>query len=68
MYTFLTDPCTTDGMRLATLFERKDSPGRRTMSLFLYRLIGAAMLDAGMYEGIEADRHVTIQAMATVLL
>ena len=38
------------------------------MSLFLYRLIGAAMLDAGMYEGIEADRHVTIQAMATVLL
>ena len=38
------------------------------MSLFLYRMIGAAMLDAGMYEGIEADRHVTIQAMATVLL
>jgi len=38
------------------------------MGLFLYRLIGAAMLDAGMYEGIEADRHVTIQALATVLL
>lgn len=26
------------------------------------------MLDAGMYEGIEADRHVTTQALATVLL
>ncbi len=38
------------------------------MSLFLYRLFGAAMLDAAMYEGIEADRHVTTQAMATVLL
>ena len=38
------------------------------MSLFLYRLMGAAMLDAGMYEGIEADRHITMQAMATVLL
>jgi hypothetical protein len=41
---------------------------RQTMSLFLYRLIGAAMLDAGMYEEIEADRHVNIQAMATVIL
>jgi hypothetical protein len=38
------------------------------MSLFLYRLIGAAMLDAAMYEGIEADRRITTQAMATVLL
>jgi hypothetical protein len=38
------------------------------MSLFLYRLMGAAVLDAGMYEGIEADRHITMQAVATVLL
>jgi hypothetical protein len=35
--------------------------------LFLYRLIGAAMLDRSMYEGIEADRSVTGQAAAAVL-
>jgi len=35
---------------------------------FLYRLAGAAMLDAGMYEGIEADRHATWQATLTVIL
>jgi hypothetical protein len=40
------------------------------MALFLYRLIGAAVLDAGMYEGIEADRSrsTTWQAFATVVL
>ena len=38
------------------------------MGLFAYRLLGAAMLDAGMYEGIEADRKTTRQAMAVVLL
>ena len=38
------------------------------MGLYLYRLIGAAMLDAGMYEGIEADRTTTVQAGMTVLL
>jgi hypothetical protein len=38
------------------------------MSLFLYRLIGAAMLNGAMYEAVEADRRVTKQAMATVLL
>lgn len=38
------------------------------MGLFFYRLMGAAMLDASMYEGIEADRSVTGQAAAAVLL
>jgi hypothetical protein len=38
------------------------------MGLYLYRLMGAAMLDAGMYEGIEADRTTTVQAGTTVLL
>jgi hypothetical protein len=38
------------------------------MSLYAYRLLGAAMLDAGMYEGIEADRKTTVQALATVVL
>jgi hypothetical protein len=30
--------------------------------------MGAALLDAGVYEGIEADRHVTGQAAAVVVL
>jgi hypothetical protein len=38
------------------------------MALFAYRLFGAAMLDPGVYEGIEADRSATRQALATVLL
>lgn len=38
------------------------------MTLFLYRLIGAAMLDHAMYEGIEADRSITWQAALAVLL
>jgi Yip1 domain len=38
------------------------------MGLFLYRLMGAAMLDASMYEGVEADQHATWQAMLTVIL
>lgn len=38
------------------------------MGMFAYRLLGAAMLDAGMYEGIEADRRTTNQALAAVLL
>jgi hypothetical protein len=38
------------------------------MGLYLYRLMGAAMLDAGMYEGIEADRHTNLQATITVVL
>lgn len=38
------------------------------MTLFFYRLMGAAMLDASMYEGLEADRSVTIQAALVVLL
>lgn len=38
------------------------------MGLFAYRLLGAAMLDAGMYEGIEADRRTTMQALTAVML
>lgn len=38
------------------------------MSLFFYRLMGAAMLDGSMYEGLEADRSLTGQAAAAVLL
>jgi hypothetical protein len=42
--------------------------GSDTMTLFFYRMMGAAMLDGGMYEGIEHDRTVTWQAAAVVLL
>jgi hypothetical protein len=38
------------------------------VGLFFYRLMGAAMLDGGMYEGIEADRSITGQAVVAVLL
>lgn len=38
------------------------------MALYGYRLVGAALLDRGMYEGIEADRGALSQAMATVVL
>lgn len=38
------------------------------MGLFAYRLFGAAVLDAGMYENIEADRTTTVQALAAVVL
>ena len=38
------------------------------MGLFAYRLLGAAMMDVGMYESIEADRRTTMQALATVVL
>jgi hypothetical protein len=38
------------------------------MGTFGYRLIGAALLDGGVYEGIEADRSATRQALLTVLL
>lgn len=38
------------------------------MGLFAYRLMGAAMLDAAMYEGIEADRRTTTQAMLAVAM
>ena len=40
----------------------------RRMGLFAYRLLGAAMMDGGMYEGIEADRRTTMQAMTAVVL
>lgn len=38
------------------------------MTLYLYRLMGAAMLDRGVYEGIEADSGATRQAGLTVVL
>lgn len=38
------------------------------MNLFGYRLMGAALLDRSVYEGIEADRGALGQALATVLL
>ena len=38
------------------------------MTTFLYRLMGAAMLDAGTYEQIEADPRATWQALVVVLL
>ncbi len=38
------------------------------MGLYMYRLMGAATLDAGMYEGIEADRSTSLQAAMTVVL
>jgi hypothetical protein len=46
----------------------KGIAAERTMGLFLYRLMGAAMLDGSMYEGIEADRSITRQAAVAVLL
>jgi hypothetical protein len=38
------------------------------MGTFLYRIIGAMMLDAGTYEAVEADHHANGQALAVVLL
>jgi hypothetical protein len=38
------------------------------MGFFLYRAMGAAMLDHSMYEGIEADRSINLQAALVVLL
>ena len=46
----------------------KQSSLYRSLGPFIYRLMGAAMLDASMYEGIEADRSLTRQATAAVLL
>ena len=38
------------------------------MNEFMYRLIGAVMLDAGTYEAVEADSRFTAHAFVTVLL
>jgi hypothetical protein len=38
------------------------------MSTFLYRVMGAATLDAGMYETIEADQRATRQAVGVVIV
>jgi hypothetical protein len=39
-----------------------------TTNSFLQRLMGAAALDAAIYEDVEADRRATAQAFAVVLL
>jgi hypothetical protein len=39
-----------------------------TTNSFLQRLVGAAALDAAIYEDVEADRSATAQAFAVVLL
>ena len=38
------------------------------MTTFLNRMTGAALLNAAIYEEVEADRSATIQAMAVVAL
>jgi Yip1 domain len=38
------------------------------IGVFVRRLIGAAMLDSGTYEEVEADRGATVQAIAVVVL
>lgn len=38
------------------------------VGVYLYRVGGAAVLDAGMYESLEADHSVTGQALVTVVL
>jgi hypothetical protein len=47
----------------AAAARREDS-----MGTFLYRAMGAAALNAGMYETLEADQRVTRQALLVVLL
>lgn len=37
------------------------------MTLYFYRLMGAAMLDRGAFENVEADPRMTLQAAMTVL-
>ena len=41
---------------------------RRTSSNFLYRLIGAALLDGSVFEGVEGDRRATPRAAIVVFL
>ena len=38
------------------------------MGAFVYRVMGAALFDAGVYEGVENDRRATSQAALVVLL
>ena len=42
--------------------------GRPTKNSFLHRLVGAALLDASVYEDVEADSTATVQACATVIM
>lgn len=38
------------------------------MGVFVYRVLGAALLDRGVYEGIEHDHRANIQALTVVVL
>jgi hypothetical protein len=49
---------------MATAWQRMSG----AVGVYLYRLGGAAVLDAGMYESLEADHSVTRQALLTVVL
>src|SRR5213075_3200887 len=53
------NPCIIEGMATTTTVPS---------NTFLQRLIGAAALDAAIYEEVEADRTATGQAMAIVVL
>jgi hypothetical protein len=44
------------------------SRASNAIGTYLYRLGGAAVFDAGMYESLEADHAVTRQALTTILL
>src|SRR5262249_38341255 len=45
-----------------------ESAGRSVMTSFPYRLFGAAALDVGVYEEVEADRGATAQAALVVVV
>jgi hypothetical protein len=49
---------------MTTVWQRMSN----AVGVYLYRLGGAAVLDAGMYESLEADHSVTRQALLTVVL
>ena len=53
-------------IRCASLGSRRWA--RHHMGQFAYRVLGAALLDRSVYEGIEADRNALPQALATVLI
>ena len=38
------------------------------MRIFLFRVVGAATLDANVYEDVEADANATLQAVGVILL
>jgi hypothetical protein len=44
------------------------TPRRRGVEAFVFRVIGAALLDPATYEDVEADRSATTQAFIVVIL